>query len=120
LRFWRPRTLRFAEEKAWIVRWLALVERTLAADPAAAREVVATASLVRGYADTYKRGLANWNRIVEAVVEPGLSGALPRVQFADAVLQARLAAVKDPEGEALGNTIGAINRALALGRLAAE
>jgi indolepyruvate ferredoxin oxidoreductase beta subunit len=120
LKFWRPRTLRFAEENAWIARWLALVERSLAADPAAAREVVATASLVRGYADTYKRGLANWNRIVEAVVEPGLTGALPRAQFADAVLQARLAAVKDPEGEALGNTIGAINRAMALGRLAAE
>ena len=102
LKFWRPRTLRFAEEEAWIERWLGLVERTLAVDPAAAREVVATAALVRGYADTYKRGLANWSRIMEAVVEPGLSGALPRHQFADAVLQARLAAVKDPEGEALG------------------
>jgi indolepyruvate ferredoxin oxidoreductase beta subunit len=120
LKFWRPRTLRFAEENAWIARWLELVERTLAVDPTAAREVVATASLVRGYADTYKRGLANWNRVVDAVVEPGLTGALPRAQFADAVLQARLAAVKDPEGEALANTIAAINRAVASGRLAAE
>ncbi len=120
LKFWRPRTLRFAEEEAWIGRWLGLVERTLAVDPAAAREVVATAALVRGYADTYKRGLTNWGRIMEAVVEPGLSGALPRGQFADAVLQARLAAVKDPEGEALANTVAAINRAMALGRLAAE
>ena len=120
LKFWRPRTLRFAEEEAWIERWLGLVERTLAVDPAAAREVIATAALVRGYADTYKRGLANWSRIMEAVVEPGLSGALPRAQFADAVLQARLAAVKDPEGEALAKTIAAINRTVAPGRLAAE
>ena len=120
LKFWRPRTLRFAEEEAWVERWLKLVEQTLAVDPAAAREVVATAALVRGYADTYKRGLANWTRIMEAVVEPGLSGALPRAQFADAVLQARLAAVKDPEGEALAKTITAIHSAVAPKKLAAE
>jgi indolepyruvate ferredoxin oxidoreductase beta subunit len=120
LRFWRPRTLRFGEEEAWIERWLSLVERTLAVDPAAAREVVATAALVRGYADTYKRGLASWSRIMEAVVEPALAGALPRAHFADAVLQARLAAVKDPEGEALGRTIAAIADAAAPGRRAAE
>ena len=120
LKFWRPRTLRFAEEETWIERWLDLVERTLAVDQAAAREVIATAALVRGYADTYKRGLANWSRIMEAVVKPGLSGVLPRAQFADAVLQARLAAVKDPEGEALANTIAAITRAIAPAKLAAE
>lgn len=120
LKFWRPRTLRFAEEETWIERWLELVEQTLAVDQAAAREVIASAALVRGYADTYKRGLANWARIMEAVVEPGLSGALPRTQFADAILQARLAAVKDPEGEALARTIAAIRAAVAPKKLAAE
>ena len=82
-------------------RWLGLVERTLAVDPAAAREVVATATLVRGYADTYKRGLVNWNAIMEVWSSRCSGGKLPRAQFADAVLQARLAASKDPEGEAL-------------------
>ena len=72
------------------------------------REVVASAALVRGYADTYKRGLANWNRIMDDVVALGLDGRLPRGQFADAVLQARLAAQKDPEGHALSQTINAI------------
>lgn len=120
LKFWRPRTLRFAEEEAWIERWLGLVEQTLAVDQAAAREVVAAAALVRGYADTYKRGLANWTHIMEAVVELGLSGALPRAQFADAILQARLAAVKDPEGEALAKTIAAIRNAAGPKKLAAE
>lgn len=119
LKFWRPRTLRFAEEEAWIERWLKLVEQTLAVDPVAAREVVASAALVRGYADTYKRGLANWTRIMEEVVEMGLSGALPRAQLADAILQARLTAVKDPEGEALARTIAAI-QASATKKLAAE
>jgi len=120
LRRWRPRTLRFAEEEAWVERWLGLVERTLAADPAAAREVVATATLVRGYADTYKRGLANWSSIMDGVVEPMLAGKLPRTHFADAVLQARLAATKDPEGEALAETIAAIGRMPTPGKIAAE
>src|SRR5262249_56132614 len=49
LKGWRPHTLRFAEEEAWVERWLELVDRTLAMSPAAAQEVVATAALVRGY-----------------------------------------------------------------------
>jgi indolepyruvate ferredoxin oxidoreductase beta subunit len=110
LRRWRPRTLRFAEEDAWVERWLDLVERSLAVDADAAREVIATASLVRGYADTYKRGLANWTSIVSEVIEPMLAGQLPRRHFADAVLQARLAASKDPEGETLQHTLSAIGR----------
>jgi indolepyruvate ferredoxin oxidoreductase, beta subunit len=120
LKRWRPRTLRFAEEEAWMERWLGLVDRTLAVNPAAAREVVASAALVRGYAETYKRGLANWCRIMDGVVEPMLAGRLPRAHFADAVLQARLAASKDPEGQALEATIAAIHRAPLPGQAAAE
>ena len=120
LKGWRPRTMRFAEEEAWVERWLELVDGALAMSPAAAQEVVATAALVRGYADTYKRGLANWGRIVEGLVEPMLAGRLPRALFADAVLQARLAASKDPEGAALAETIAAIQRTATSQRAAAE
>jgi len=49
-----------------------------------------------------------------------LAGRLPRAHFADAVLQARLAATKDPEGEALAGTISAIRRTGTPGKLAAE
>jgi indolepyruvate ferredoxin oxidoreductase beta subunit len=115
LRGWRRRTLRFAEEEAWVDRWLSLLDRTLAVDPAAAREVAAAAGLVRGYADTYQRGITNYARIVEGVVEPMLRGGLARPQFADAVLQARLAASKDPEGAALAETIAAIHRTAGAG-----
>ena len=115
LRRWRPRTLRFAEENAWVDRWLDLVERALLVCPSAAREVVATAGLVRGYSDTYQRGMASWNLIAEGVVEPMLSGQLAGVPFADAVLQARIAALKDPEGVALKETIAAIARTGAAG-----
>ncbi|MBO0741193.1 MAG: indolepyruvate oxidoreductase subunit beta family protein [Hyphomicrobiaceae bacterium] len=120
LKGWRPYTLRFAEEEAWVERWLNLIDRALALSPAAALEVVATAALVRGYADTYKRGLANWGRIVECIIEPMLAGQLSRALFADAVLQARLAATKDPEGEALAQTIAAIRRFAACEHAAAE
>ena len=109
LKRWRPHTLKFAEEEAWVRRWLDLVDRAYAVDPLAAREVVATAALVRGYAETYTRGRANWTRIATAVIEPALMGRLAGVAFADAVLQARLAASKDPEGDALAATIEAIH-----------
>ena len=79
-------------------RWLGLVERTLAVSPAAAREVVASAALVRGYGDTYKRGLANWCKIMDGVVEPMLAGRLPRAHFADAVLQAQAGREQGPRG----------------------
>jgi indolepyruvate ferredoxin oxidoreductase, beta subunit len=81
--------------------------------------VIATAGLVRGYAETYKRGQANWSRIATAVIEPALAGRLTGIAFADAVLQARLAASKDPEGDTLRRTIEAIH-AGAAGKLAAQ
>ncbi|HJZ33073.1 MAG TPA: indolepyruvate oxidoreductase subunit beta family protein [Hyphomicrobiaceae bacterium] len=119
-RRWRPRTLKYADEDAWVERWLRLVERTLAVDPQAAREVVATAELIKGYAETYKRGQANWARIAARVIEPALVGRLAGVVFADAVLQSRLAAVRDPDGETLAQTIAAIEARAAAGKIAAE
>jgi indolepyruvate ferredoxin oxidoreductase, beta subunit len=120
LRGWRPRTLRYADEQAWIERWLDLVERTLAADVAVAREVVETARLVKGYGETYKRGHANWNRIVSDIIEPFLAGRLPAAQFSDAVLQARLAALADPDGDRLGSVIESVRALPAERRVAAE
>jgi indolepyruvate ferredoxin oxidoreductase beta subunit len=119
LRGWRPRTLRYADEQAWIERWLDLVTRTLAVDPQVALEMVETARLVKGYGETYKRGHHNWNRIVDELVQPFLAGELPASQFADATLQARLAALADPEGARLGQVIDAV-RALPERRIAAE
>ncbi len=107
LRRWRPRTQRFHEEQAWLAHWLKLVEALVPRDPDAAREVIATARLVRGYGDTYARGLANWHRIAAAVVEPAVAApAAPGL--ADQILQARIAAEKDPEGVTLAATLAAI------------
>lgn len=110
LRFWRPRSLRHAEEQRWIVDWLALVDRVQAVDAAAAREVIEAAALLRGYGDTWKRGRENWRLLVDGIVEPMLAGRLPRRHFADAVMQARLAATADPEGDRLVQVIAGVER----------
>jgi indolepyruvate ferredoxin oxidoreductase beta subunit len=120
LRGWRPRTLRYADEQAWIERWLDLVDRALAVEVEVAREIVETARLVKGYGETYKRGHANWNRIVSDVIEPFLSGRLPSTQFADAVLQSRLAALADPDGARLTTVIESVRALPAEHRIAAE
>jgi indolepyruvate ferredoxin oxidoreductase beta subunit len=122
LKSWRPRTLKHAEEQAWIAEWLSLVERALPHGADLAREVAETARLVKGYAATDARTRANWRRIVAEIVEPALAGALPPDLAADALLQARLAAQKDPDGDALDRTLAAIaaRRAEPPRRLAAE
>ncbi|WP_270937638.1 indolepyruvate oxidoreductase subunit beta family protein [Falsiroseomonas oryzae] len=122
LRWWRPRTLKHHEEQAWIAEWLGLVERSLALGADVAREVAETARLVKGYAATDARGRANWRRIVAEIVQPALAGELPRDIAADALLQARLAAQKDPEGDSLDRTLAAVaaRRGAPPRRLAAE
>jgi len=105
LRPWRPHCLRHAEEQAWIDDWLALVARVRDVDLAAARQVIEAAALVRGYGDTLRRGHRNWRMLVDGIVEPMLAGRLPARHFADAVMQARLAATADPEGDRLAQVI---------------
>jgi indolepyruvate ferredoxin oxidoreductase beta subunit len=100
-RFLRPISLRGVEERAWIERWLQLVERVLSVNPAAALEVVQTAQLVRGYGETWDRGHHNWRLIVDELIEPMLQLTPPPPHFADAILQARIAANADPEGARL-------------------
>ena len=108
LRRWRPHTQKHHDELVWLHRWLTLVERTLPHDTAAAREIIISAKLVRGYGDTYKRGLANWERIATALVGPALAAQFTAPDLADHILQARIAAEKDPEGTALAATLAAI------------
>lgn len=116
LRHWRPRSLRHAQELAWVDQWLDLVGRALDHDPQAALEIAESAKLVRGYGATLKRGLRNWNLVVSRIIEPCQDGIYPVAMFADAVLQARLAAVKDPEGSALDRMIEAFESSAAGGK----
>jgi indolepyruvate ferredoxin oxidoreductase beta subunit len=64
--------------------------------------------LVKGYGDTHKRGLANYRRIADEVITPALARRMAPRAAADAIANARVAALADPEGDALSRTLAAI------------
>jgi indolepyruvate ferredoxin oxidoreductase beta subunit len=104
LRPLRPFTYRYGEEQALIERWLALVSDAARRDPLLAREVADCARLIKGYGETHRRGKANFLAIADALVEnPPTSDASEQ---AKAIRKAREAALADPEGKALGQTLG--------------
>jgi indolepyruvate ferredoxin oxidoreductase beta subunit len=119
LRWWRPHTFRYAEEQAEIEGWLAQVRAAQPLGLELAREIAESARLIKGYGDTYKKGLGNYRRIVAEVVEPALAGRMAPTTAADAVASARVAALADPEGESLARTLASIASATTL-RHAAE
>ena len=119
-RRWRPLSLRHHQETAWLAEWLAHIEQALDVAPAAALGIAETAPLVRGYGSTYRRGMRNWRLIADRVITPCLTGQRDPGLLADAVLQARLAATKDPEGQTLDRMIAAFEAAAQSPRAAAE
>ena len=120
LRWWRPRTFRYVEEQAEIERWLDSIRAAAVLSLDLAREIAECARLIKGYGDTYKRGLSNYQRIAAEVIAPALAGRLAPQAGADAVANARVAALADPEGESLGKTLAAIAAASPGLRHAAE
>jgi len=120
LQSWRPNTYRFAEEQAEIDRWLEQIRTAGRTNVDLAREIAECARLIKGYGDTYKRGLANYRRITAEVIEPALARRMTPRAAADAVASARVAALTDPEGNALSKTLAAIAAASPALRHAAE
>ena len=72
LRRWRRGTLRFQQEATRAAHWLDQVARYAQRDYALAVELAENQVLVRGYGDTYERGLRNFERLCEAA--EGLAG----------------------------------------------
>ena len=120
LRWWRPYSFRFVEEQAEIERWLTAIRAAAPIGSDLAREIAESARLIKGYGDTYKRGLQNYRRISEEVIAPALAGRLIPRAAADAVANARVAALADPDGESLSRTLAAIASASQPLRSAAE
>lgn len=104
LRPWRPMSYRYREEQQLIERWLGHVAEAARRDVRLAREVAECARLIKGYGETHRRGKGNFLAIVDALVENPAT-ADPREQAA-AIRKAREAALADPEGQALGKTLG--------------
>ena len=48
LRRWRLFSVRYAKERVWVERWLHMIDRSLARQPAAASEMVQTATMIAG------------------------------------------------------------------------
>jgi indolepyruvate ferredoxin oxidoreductase beta subunit len=106
LRGWRPHSARYHEEQARIEDWLDLIRRAAALDLNLAREIVDCARLIKGYGDTFKRGAGNFERIRDRVILPALGHRLSTTAATDALVQARTAALADPDGQSLNNMLG--------------
>jgi indolepyruvate ferredoxin oxidoreductase alpha subunit len=105
LRGFRPKTFRYQEEQRAIEAWLRLIVQGAALSGELALEIAECARLIKGYGDTHKRGSGNYRLIASQVIEPTLAGLVPARQAVDAVVNARTAALLDPEGEALSKCL---------------
>jgi hypothetical protein len=114
LRRWRLFSVRYAKERAWVERWLHMISRSLEKQPKAASAMVQTATMIEGYGDAYRQGIADWHAIIDGLAKPTFDGVLPLSDLAVAVAEARAAARPDPRQVALKRTIAEI-RARALG-----
>ena len=95
----RPRSLRYAEEQARIDEWLAIVRREARRDLALATEIVRCQRLVKGYGDTFERGLGNFHRIMALHAAKTLDSAQVR--------HLRELALADESGTALADGLRA-------------
>ena len=114
LRRWRMFSIRYGEERAWIERWLHMVNRALVKQPQAVNAVIDTATMVQGFGDPYRQGLADWHAIIDGLAKPTFDGVLSLTDLAGAIAEARAASMPDPRQAALKRTIAQI-RARALG-----
>ncbi len=105
MRRFRRRGFRYFEEQEQIEEWLNMVRRAAEISKPMALETVECARLIKGYSDTHKRGVSNFHRIANSVVKPALAAG---VDVAGDIAQARAAALADPEGSNLAETLSAM------------
>lgn len=119
LRGLRPYGHRYAQEQAQIQSWLALIVDAARLSSGLALEVAECARLIKGYGDTFARGLGNFHLIEARLIRPALAGHIPPARATDAVASARTAALVDPDGESLASCLAAVDGQAAY-RIAAE
>jgi hypothetical protein len=119
LRRWRLFSVRYAKERVWVERWLHMIDRSLTKQPAAAHAIVQTATMIEGYGDVYRQGLADWNAIIDGLVKPTFDGVLALPDLGSAVTEARAAAMPDPRQTALKRKIAEIRSRASAGSQAA-
>ena len=70
----RRSTLRYADEQARIENWLGVVNSLVTTEPMLAYEVAMLPRLLKGYGDTFERGLMRFERIIDALPTLRASG----------------------------------------------
>jgi len=108
LRRWRLFSVRYARERIWVERWLHMIDRSLTKQPQAAPAIIQTASMIEGYGDVYRQGMADWNAIIDSLVKPTFDGVLALPDLGRAVTEARAAALPDPRQASLKRKIAEI------------
>lgn len=108
LRRWRLSSLRYDNERAWVERWLHMIDRSLVKQPAAVAEVVATAEMVQGYGNDYSQNLRDWHLIIDDLVKSTFDGAMICPDLGAAIAEARAAVDHDPRQESLKRVIAVI------------
>ena len=102
LKWYRPRTLRHAQEVAHLEAWLSKALGYLPRYDLAV-EILKCRRLVKGYSDTHSRGLSKFDKVLAATAL-----IVTRDDAADWVRRLREAALKDEEGKALDGAIATI------------
>ena len=92
LRRWRRSTLRYVEERAEILAWLSTIREIYTVDPRIAIEVAESQHLVRGYGETYDRGLRRFHQLLD--ISRRLSG---NAGGAQTIASLRMAALADAD-----------------------
>ena len=108
LRRWRMLTVRYAAERLWVARWLHMIDRALIKQPQAAAAIVDSATMMQGYGDSYRHGLADWHLIIDQLAKPTFDGALALPDLTSAIARARAAATPDRRQAALKRAIAQI------------
>ena len=103
MKFWRPRTLRHAQEEAHAAGWLGRASELARTDYDLAVEVLRCRRLVKGYSDTHARGLSKFDKVMA-----GIALVVGRADAADWARRLREAALKDEEGKALDGALATI------------
>lgn len=96
LRGLRPSSMRFAETQADLEDWLGRIALAAESDYALALEIAECRNLVKGYGETFERGLSNYRAIFAA-----MDRLTPEMRKSDIVAAWRKAAVADDTGDKL-------------------
>ncbi|MGH8168180.1 MAG: DUF6537 domain-containing protein, partial [Woeseiaceae bacterium] len=103
LRRWRRRTRRYAVQQQHIEEWLDAVAETATVDYEGAVALAESVEIVRGYGDTYERGLTRYRAMLKA------SSRTASGTRADLLRRLHTAALGDEQGSAFEKAVSEAN-----------